>query len=375
MTAVCILTSAHTPFDTRIFHKQARTLQRAGYDVTLVAHHHHDEIRNEIQITAIQPTTSHLNRFLNLSKIYQVARKTKADIFHFHDPGLLPIGTALSARTDAAVIYDCHEPYEISFQHYDFPPDLFNPFFGRLYPHIQSGFCRSFDAIVAATKWIQQDLQKLGHNNVHLIRNFPTTQNIVFESRPVERTHEFILVYVGGLTQNRGLKKMIETLDHLRNMGVDAGLWLLGGFSDNKKEKQAHNKVQAHNLANHVRFFGHVDHERVFSYLAAADVGLALLDPEFYNFGVPTKVFEYMFSSIPVVASDTVANAEYLPERCGSLVPYDQPERIATTLMVLKKNKERRRAMGKEGREIVKQKYSWEIEQTHLLNLYESILE
>jgi len=156
---------------------------------------------------------------------------------------------------------------------------------------------------------------------------------------------------------------------------MDAGLWLLGGFSDKKKETQAHSKVQAHTLANHVRFFGRVDHEQVFSYLAAADVGLALLDPEFYNFGIPTKVFEYMFSSIPVVASDTIANTEYLPEKCGSLVPYDQPKRIATTLLELAKNEERRSIMGEVGRELVEKQYSWEIEQTRLLNLYESVIE
>lgn len=373
MGSICILTSAHPIDDSRIFHKEARSLKRAGHDVTLVAHHAQNEIREGIEIISLRQINSNLKRFNDLSKMYKIARDLNTDFYHFHDPGLLPVGATLAVRTDAKVIYDCHEQYDISFQDYDFPPDAFNPFFEHIFPHIQSGFCQPLDAVIAATEWIQDDFEQLGHDSVQLVRNFPITESVEADATEINRTHDFILVYVGGLTLTRGVHRMVEVLKLLRDAGVDTGLWLLGPFNNVDTETRVKNYVQNHGLTDAVRFFGRVEHSRVFSYLAAADVGLALLDPGPYEYGVPTKMFEYMYSQIPVVASDTPANQVYLPSNCGEIVPYDDPQAIATALEDLSQDPTRRESMGTAGRQKVESEYSWENEQHSLLELYDRL--
>jgi len=123
MTSVCILTSAHPPFDHRIFHKQAKTLVEAGYDVTFITHHDRAEARDGVEIVPIQPSGTTIDRSLDLFRVYRYAKNTNADVYHFHDPTLLPFGAASSLRTDAKVIYDAHEDYSESFKRYAMTPD------------------------------------------------------------------------------------------------------------------------------------------------------------------------------------------------------------------------------------------------------------
>ena len=50
MKTVCILTSVHQPFDVRIFHKEAKSLARAGYEVALIAQHDKEKTVDGVKI-------------------------------------------------------------------------------------------------------------------------------------------------------------------------------------------------------------------------------------------------------------------------------------------------------------------------------------
>ncbi|NLM38812.1 MAG: glycosyltransferase family 4 protein, partial [Firmicutes bacterium] len=103
---VCILTTVHPPFDTRIFHKQAKTLVQAGYDVTLIAQHERDEVVDGVKIIALPKPRNRLSRMFGLTwRAFRLALRQRADVYHFHDPELLPNGVLLRLFTRAKVIY------------------------------------------------------------------------------------------------------------------------------------------------------------------------------------------------------------------------------------------------------------------------------
>lgn len=374
MTHVVHLTSVHYPFDPRIFHKELRSLSEAGYQTTLVAHHEESLTRDGIRIVSIGEANSRAERWKNLYRFYTTAVNLGADVYHFHDPELLPVGVALSARTDAAVIYDIHEDYADAIRVREWIPDQFKPLLARGFPAIQSVFATQFDAIVTADESTWEKMRNRGHDPVVALRNVPRIGDIDLGRGDIERGHDLVLAYVGGLDRERGLMRMLKLTARLRQEGVDAGLWLIGPFQDEEIEREARAYMQHQSITEHVTLFGYVDYDDIFGYLQHADIGLLLVDRERFKRNVPTKLFEYMYAGLPVVATRAKSLHSYLDSSYARIVPENDTAEQATIVMEAFTDPDVCRTMGTTAHDIVSSKYSWEREQKKLLDLYNKII-
>src|SRR5512143_4166247 len=93
------LTSVHGPFDTRIFHKQCKSLARAGYETYLVVVHDKDERVDGVHIEAVERGEGRLSRMFGTARrVYQAGLRLDAAVYHLHDPELIPAGLALKRR-------------------------------------------------------------------------------------------------------------------------------------------------------------------------------------------------------------------------------------------------------------------------------------
>lgn len=108
--AIAHLTSAHSRTDTSIFIKQCRSLAAKGYDVSLlVADNMGDEYKDGVKIVDVGRQPGRLNRmFKTTRRVFKKAVELDADIYHLHDPELIPIGLKLK-RLGKKVIFDAHE--------------------------------------------------------------------------------------------------------------------------------------------------------------------------------------------------------------------------------------------------------------------------
>jgi|Deesub1362A_J573_1020465.scaffolds.fasta_scaffold05679_5 glycosyltransferase involved in cell wall biosynthesis len=366
---VCILTTVHPPFDTRIFHKQAKTLAKAGYDVTLIAQHEKSEVAEGVKIIPLPKPRNRFQRFFGLTwQTLRLALRQHADIYHFHDPELLPIGVLLKLFTRAKVIYDVHEdvPKQILTKHW--VPAPLRCSLAVVFSVFEKALARVMDAVVVATEDIAAKFVRFKPVVVH---NFPDLRMLSNPSPAPLEGNEKVVIYVGGISRIRGAFEMVRALEYLDH-SLEVRLDLIGKFEPPALEFE----LQMLPGYRQVRYLGWMQPGDVYVHLAKADIGLVCLHPEpRFMVAWPVKLFEYMAAGLPVIASDFPLWKEIVEgNECGLTVNPLDPKEIAAAIEYLIEHPEERRRMGENGRRAVLEKYNWEREAQKLLAVYKRLL-
>jgi len=364
------ITTVHPPFDTRIFHKQAKTLARAGYEVVLIAQHDGDEMVDGVKIVALPKPRNRFARIFGLTwRAFHLSLRERADVYHFHDPELLPIGVLLKIFTRAKVIYDVHEdvPEQILTKHW-IPLLLRRPLAG-VFNAFEKLMARVLDAVVVATEGIAEKFAQLKPIVIH---NYPDLGMLPNPSTRRGEGNEKVLVYVGGISKIRGAIEMVKALEHL-NPAWDIRLDLLGKFEPPDLEQE----LQALPGYQRVRFLGWLPWSAAWKHAQITFAGLVLFHPApNHTNSLPNKLFEYMAAGLPVVASNFPLWKEIVEgNRCGITVDPLDPKAIAQAIEYLLTHPEEARRMGENGRRAVEEKYNWEKEAEKLLALYKELVD
>jgi len=361
------LTSVHQRYDTRIFWKLCNSLAANGYAVALVvADGKGDEhCDNEVRVLDVGRPGGRLGRMIKATRrVKAQAFALNADLYHLHDPELIPIGLALK-RHGKRVVFDFHE---------DVPKQLLSkPYLNRwalrllsaVFAKYERAAASRFDAVIGATPVITEKFRKTA-KRVANINNFPRIGELEIK-RPWEGKADEI-AYVGGISAVRGIIPLIRSLERIRS---GAKLNLVGRFEDKALESIVKSSAGWRNVHDH----GFQDRAGVRDVLGRSMAGLVTLRPTpAYLDSLPVKMFEYMSAGIPVIASDFPLWREIvLGHDCGLCVDPDDPDAIAAAIDALISDRKRAEQMGRNGRAAVQEIFNWSVEEKKLLQLYTDI--
>jgi len=150
------ITSAHPAYDTRIFYKECRSLTKEGYQVTLCVPHTREELIDGVRILPVTLRKGRLLRMLTSTfDVFRKALQLHADLYHFHDPELVPLGLLLMAM-GKRVIYDIHEDVPRSILSRDYMHPMARRVISWLFERLENFAATRFSALVSATPAISR---------------------------------------------------------------------------------------------------------------------------------------------------------------------------------------------------------------------------
>ncbi|MBR7008308.1 MAG: glycosyltransferase [Ruminococcus sp.] len=369
MYKVCHMTSAHKSNDVRIFVKECSSLAKAGYDTYLVARGESRE-ENGVHVIGVGEPGGRLSRATSFAaKVYKTALALDADVYHFHDPELIPWGLKLK-RKGKKVIFDSHERYtEQILCKEEYLPKFALKFIAGGYGVYEKYALRRFDAVVFPCKIGGKNPFKRLCRRTAIIGNPVVLSEFYDLYDPNLKPDEDAVCYIGGLTEDRGITNDVKAC---HEAGVK--LLLAGDFSPESYGEKVKNMPEY----SSVEHLGFLDREGVRLAMQRCRAGLYTLRDRGQYFKIDTfgiKVYEYMSMALPVVLSDCEYNRKMTEKyKFGICVDPEDPSAIAAAIRKIIDDPEAARVMGENGRKAVAERFNWGIEEKRLFKLYESVL-
>lgn len=349
---VCHLTSAHTQEDIRIFYKECVSLAAAGYEVYQISCGDTYDKKGVHLIGIGAKPVGRMARMRDTAKaVYEQAVELNADVYHIHDPELLPYGLKLKQR-GKKVIFDSHEDIPAQIMDKEYIAKPLRNLVSCCYRAYESYVVKQLDAVVAATPYIAEKFQRRCRK-VITVNNYPRLDDIQFQEKSFDE-REPIICYAGGINEIRGERIMVEAMKSVEGTLIMAG----------DHEKQSFSNV---------KYVGRFGRSEINNLYGSARVGMCILQPiKNYYYAHPIKMFEYMAAGLPVIASDFPLWQKIVEDNdCGICVDPTDINAISEACAYLLSNPEKGELLGRNGRKAVLEKYNWANEEKDLLALYE----
>ena len=366
MVKVCHLTSAHGIEDIRIFHKECTTLAEAGYEVYLVERGERYD-KNGVHIIGVgELPRKRLRRMtIGARKVYKTALKLDCEIYHLHDPELLPYGLKLKRR-GKKVIFDSHELTREQIQGKYYLSGFTRKCVSKIYSFYENYTLRRIDGVIFPCP-INGEFPLPGKDRVYL-NNVPSLSELYDRFDPDAKKEANTVCTIGTLTYSRGIKQLLLAADRAGCKVILGGIIRPSSFET---------EIMQMPESKGVEFLGQVNRTEVLEVYKRATIGVSsILNVGQYDKAenMPTKVYECMAMGLPVVLTRNAFNEKMVEKyRFGICVDPENIEEFAVSLRDLLNNPSKIAELGKNGRRAIKEQFNWELEQKNLLDLYERL--
>ncbi len=179
-----------------------------------------------------------------------------------------------------------------------------------------------------------------------------------------------VIGFVGGFYPWHGLQLLVNAMELAVQSAPSLSALLIG---DGPMRPELERMIREKKLENYFHFTGKVVHDELPNFTAAIDLGVM---PDSNEYGSPMKIFEYMAMEKPVVAADYGPLRDGIdPDVHGKLFKPQSVSEFARCLVEMANEPEKRKQMGKNGRERIVKDRNWLNQSKKIIEIYENIMQ
>ena len=302
--------------------------------------------------------------FFYLSVFVFCMRKKNLICINAHSLSVLPLCYLVKLFRNSKLVYDTHE---LETESNSISGTGIRQKISKLLERI---LIKKVDYTIVVSESIRQWYQdEYGIEKIVTIFNTPKfgcnkiKNNDYFRSKYNIRNDTIIYIYVGGISYGRGIEILLDVFTNKNNRNACVIFMGEGPLVD---------EVEKHQDAKNIFYHEQVPTSDVISYTSGADIGISYIENTSlsYYFSMPNKIFEYLFSSLPVITSNMLESSKFVRSNSIGCVVEDGRE-----LLDLVENLNREQIVTlKDNIPKIIQDISWDNQEDKIESVYKSIL-
>jgi glycosyltransferase involved in cell wall biosynthesis len=317
-------------------HKVCTFLQSQGYDVLLVG-----RLRKNSLPLEREYRTKRMRLLVEKGPLFYAAFSfrlflfllfKRADILVANDLDTLLPNFMIHRLKRVQLVYDTHEYFT------EVPELVSRPKVQAIWEKIEAFIFPKLDQIYTVNASIANRYETKYGKKLSVVRNISPRwkhENLKSKSALGIPENKFILIFQGaGINIERGAEEAVQAMQYLD----DCVLLFVG---DGDVIPALKTLVATLNLTQKVLFIGKKPYAEMMQFTYYSDLGLTLdKDTNInYRFSLPNKVFDYLHTGTPILASDLIEVRKIVLENeIGALITSHNPLDLANDIRKIKEN-------------------------------------
>lgn len=239
----------------------------------------------------------------------------------------------------------------------DYPEKRMGLFRIILRPFFRKIFTKA-DHIQAISNYLADWARKMGaKGTIEVVPNGVDTSKIKnnFATGVAKvKNSEKIIITTSRLVNKNGIDILIRAVADVQHQVSNIKLWILGSGPEEENLKNLTKELRVDNIVN---FLGQVEPEKVYDYLAEADIFVRLSRSE----GLGSSFLEAMGSGLPIVGTPVGGIPDFLKDgETGLFCKINDSQNLAEKIKLLAENENLAQKLAENGRKLVLEKYNWD---------------